>query len=254
MSRPNDRKACCFGVVETSYISDPPSPARRTRRGSVMVERSSVPRTILINSIPPPAPTTNIYFSPSNCTSATPFPAAPPPQVQVDTTATANAIAELLAPTRAQIRQQVSIESGECQDPARRRDREVQAEVECRLAKDRWIDEEARRVVRERNSRDDRRSAELRQLEENARRRIDQDFRTSNSSLSSGREFTSRERLVVVERPSEGIRNRCENCHEFGHRARDCETTVVVRVEGGRERRKSVSYKPRKQIRYVRGD
>jgi len=214
-----------------------------------MVERSSVPRTLFPPPPPPPPPPASAFFTPpSNGALTFASAAATVGTGPVDTTATAQAIAEILAPSAYEIRAQLAAEAGErgsCTDGARVRAREVDAEVERRLEQDRRLDAAARRTVQERNRRDDQRARELRRLEDDARRRVEDGFRRSDAGVD-GR--GSRDRLVVVERESTSHRW-CANCREAGHRAHDCRAVVVVNVAGDSER----SYRPRGGFRHVRG-
>ncbi|KAA8910685.1 hypothetical protein FN846DRAFT_938188 [Sphaerosporella brunnea] len=259
---------CCFGFVEAYEDVDGKNnhnnsnharPARAPRQTTVMVERSSIPRSAYVSALPPAQeyhPTTT-YISASGAPAAAAAAAAAADD-------TASRIAELLAPLALESREaEEAAEAAAAQAAERRmaRDRTTVAAIQKQ-----YIEAEAIRRVRERNERADRRAAELRSLENDARLRIENDFRSSSTSSirSRGSDYNaaSTDRLVVVEQSvarTAGDRNthRCSKCHVLGHRSRDCSAVITVGVSRSGERRRSVSYHrvepPRGQVRYVRG-
>jgi hypothetical protein len=255
MAHEYQSRVCCFGVVET-YVDDGnrPLPARAAQRpATVMVERPHVSRIPYVSQ-PPPASEYRPATEPDYVCVA-----VPSTQASTDNQATAERIAEILAPiTIANTQARRHSVSDVTQNGFRY---ETEARAERNAINEQYIEEEAIRRVRERNRRDDRRAAELRAMENEARQRIENDFRSSTSSARSrGSEYNSRERLVIVEQStsrSEGLTNhRCSSCHSLGHRSRDCTTVVTVSISRP-ERRRSVSYHrvdaPRRQVRHVPG-
>jgi len=246
---------CCFGVIETSWVdsSGQVLPARAVQRNTVMVERSSIPRAFI--SPPPPAPAPEFEYI--NQLSIYPvYPSTPEIPTDRDNQATADCIAEILAPLNMEHNRELMRHYRK----AERREEESRArQAEIAALTQQNLEEEAVRRVRERNRQDD-----LKAMEDNARLRIEYDFRSSTSSVrsSSAGDYSSRDRLVIVNQSREAADalrdHRCSNCHEFGHRSRDCMTTVTFSVpERRRSRRQSVTYvkadPPRRQVRYVQG-
>jgi len=245
---------CCFGVVESSWVESSGQllPARAvTRRlpNTVMVERSSIPRSL----IPPPALAPEYI----NQVAIYPvFPSTPTTPTAIDTQATANCIAEILAPLNIEHNREVM---RHYHNSERREEESRARQAEIAILNEQNLEAEAIRRVRERNRRDD-----LQAMENSARLRIECDF--SHSSTSSVRssnagDYGSRDQLVIVNQSrgsADALRgHRCGNCHEFGHRSRDCKTTVTFSIPERRARRHSVSYvkadPPRRQVRYVQG-
>ncbi|KAF8245528.1 hypothetical protein K440DRAFT_634092 [Wilcoxina mikolae CBS 423.85] len=249
---------CCFGVVESSWVDSSGQllPARTvTRRlpNTVMVERSSIPRSLIPPPPPPPAPAPEYI----NQLAIYPvFPSTPTTPTAIDTQAAANCIAEILAPLNIEHNREVMRHHRKSE----RREEESRArQAEIAILNEQNLEAEAIRRVRERNRRDD-----LQAMENNARLRIEYDFgRSSTSSVRSSNagDYGSRDQLVIVSQSrdsADALRDhRCGNCHEFGHRSRDCKTTVTFSIPERRARRHSVSYvkvdPPRRQVRYVQG-
>jgi type IV secretory pathway VirB10-like protein len=240
MASQNDRRVCCFGVVET-YVDDVPARAAPRRTSTITIERTTMPRPLHVPELHPlPAEPQYIF-------------ATTPPLPPLDNDGMAKRIAEMLAPLTIANHETTSrrLSAEEIQ----RVRQECRREVEARAIKEQQIEQEAIRRVRERNDRRDRQVAELRALENAARARVECDFRDSACSVR-----TARDRLVVVEqenRRSDRLEShRCSSCHELGHRSRDCNAVVTVSVARP-ERRRSVVYHrvetPRRQVRYVPG-